>query len=92
MVFSGCSYRLYFSLARYKIGEIMPTDTLQEETPSRLVRTFVASVVIVVWLGILIYDVLTPTYEMPVQLFALGVGIIAYLLGISVPSLLGKDK
>ena len=55
-------------------------------------RTLAAFLVLLVWLGILVYDVLTPGYEMPVQLFALGVGVVSYILGINIPTMLGNKR
>ena len=58
--------------------------------PSRRTRTIAAFLILVVWLGIVVYDVLTPEYEMPLPLWGLGIGDVSYLIGVNIPNLMGR--
>ena len=45
-------------------------------------RSIAALACLGVWLGIVVYDALTATYDMPQALFALGPALLAYILGV----------
>lgn len=65
------------------------TGTTGSASVPQWMRTLVAMLFFLVWLGLLIYDVLTPEWSMPTWLEAAGLGLIGYILGVPLGRLAG---
>ena len=55
--------------------------------PAPWARTAAALGILVVWLGLVVYDALSAAWEMPLLLWGLGIADVTYLLGVSLPRL-----
>ena len=60
--------------------------------PAPWARTAAALGILVVWLGLVVYDALSAAWEMPLLLWGLGIADVTYLLGVSLPRLLAPGN
>lgn len=70
----------------------LETDGPPKGGPAPWARTVAALAILLVWLGLVVYDALTASWEMPPLLWGLGIADVTYLLGISVPRLLAAGN